>query len=193
MDDKIIEMWEDRVRTKHYERVTLNTQLSEQLTETIHKRRIYCLTPDPSSTLMWSHYTENHRGICLEFGVDNLLFQLALEVLYPDIYPTWSVDDIEDEQQRSIEMILTKAKPWEYEREFRIISPYNNELNVPHRVVDGCLALPYGALKSVIAGCDADYDAVKAIVHYYMPDLPVKRAVRAPNNYQLAIVDETDA
>jgi hypothetical protein len=31
--------------------------------------RIYCLTPDPMSTLMWSHYTKNHRGICLEFGL----------------------------------------------------------------------------------------------------------------------------
>jgi hypothetical protein len=191
-DDKIIdiEIWEARVRAKRYERVTLNTSLSELLRVTVHKRRIYCLTPDPSSTLLWSHYTENHRGICLEFGIDNPLFQLALEVLYPATYPVWSIDEIEDEHQRAVEMILAKAKPWEYEKEFRIISPHNTDLNVPTRVVDGCFELPPGTLKSVIAGCDADYDAIKAIVHHHMPDLPVKRAFRSPNNYRLAIVDE---
>src|SRR5580693_3833269 len=29
---------------------------------------VYCLSPDPCNTLMWSHYSQNHRRICLEFG-----------------------------------------------------------------------------------------------------------------------------
>jgi DUF2971 family protein len=37
----------------------------------IGHRRLYCLTPDPCSTLMWSHYADNHRGICLEFDTAN--------------------------------------------------------------------------------------------------------------------------
>jgi hypothetical protein len=47
--------------------------------------------------------------------------------------------------------------------------------------------LPPGALKSVIAGCQADYDAIKAIVKTHTPDLSMKRATRVPNHYRLVI------
>ena len=29
---------------------------------------VYCLSPDPCITLMWSHHSRNHKGICLEFA-----------------------------------------------------------------------------------------------------------------------------
>src|ERR1017187_4159645 len=45
--------------------------LSKDIQRMVSKRRICCLTRDPTSTLMWSHYAENHHGVCLEFGVDN--------------------------------------------------------------------------------------------------------------------------
>jgi hypothetical protein len=35
---------------------------SKQLQAELARRRIYCLTPDPLSTLMWSHYAKNHTG-----------------------------------------------------------------------------------------------------------------------------------
>jgi hypothetical protein len=46
----------------------------------IDHHRLYCLTPEPCSTLMWSHYADNHRGICLEFDTGNPLFSEAMEV-----------------------------------------------------------------------------------------------------------------
>lgn len=70
-------------------------------------RKIYCLTPDPHSTIMWSHYTEHHKGICLEFGVDNDLFRWAAEVTYRQQYPEWFPDDLIG--NRATEMLLTKS------------------------------------------------------------------------------------
>ena len=29
--------------------------------------RIFCLTPQNESLLMWAHYADSHRGICLQF------------------------------------------------------------------------------------------------------------------------------
>jgi len=84
-------------------------------------------------------------------------------------------------------MILTKAEEWRYESEFRLISTVSGPETHPLRTHDDCFSLPPGALKSVIAGCQADYNAIKAIVETDMPDLPVKRAVRVPNHYRLAI------
>src|ERR1039458_3080564 len=58
--------WEDGTRNSPDELRDFLAVYSESLRREICKRRIYCLTPDPCSTLMWSHYAENHRGICLE-------------------------------------------------------------------------------------------------------------------------------
>src|ERR1019366_4685553 len=84
------------------------------------KRRLYCLAPDPHSTLMWSHYAENPSGICLEFRTDNnLLFICAWEVLYRSQYPKWMPQNL---SETAMEMILTKAEDWSYEKEFRLIA-----------------------------------------------------------------------
>jgi len=189
IDENLVGPYEDRVRKLKYERVNLMGSASEENIRTIRKRRIYCMTPDPTSTLMWSHYAENHKGICLEFGIDNPLMANAIEVIYEDDYPVWMPYDFEEEHDRSITMILTKAKPWEYEEEFRLISLFYNGRPTPLQVVDGCFLLPPGTLKSVIAGCESDHEAIAAIVKAHTPELPVKRAIRVPHKFKLQIIE----
>jgi hypothetical protein len=46
--------------------------------------RVYCLTTIPTSTLMWSHYAQNHTGICLGFRCRNRVFCGALRVQYSE-------------------------------------------------------------------------------------------------------------
>jgi hypothetical protein len=41
---------------------------------------IYCLSRDPCSTLMWSHYSGNHTGICLQFAVPETKLRAAVKV-----------------------------------------------------------------------------------------------------------------
>lgn len=150
------------------------------------KRRIYCLTPDPRSILMWSHYADNHKGICLEFGTDNELFQRALNVIYRSEYPLWTPHQVA--REGATDMILTKAADWSYENESRLIGtpdPSGSPLSL-----DGeYLRLPRGALKSIIAGCKANNDAISKLVLKHAPHLPVKRAVREENHYRLVIED----
>jgi hypothetical protein len=179
--------WEDRLRNDPKEQSQFTDDLSKSIQRMVSERRIYCLTPDADSTLMWSHYADNHRGICLEFGVDNPLFSNALEVVYAPIYPLWIPHEFEAQQARTIEMILTKAEDWRYEKEFRLISILSGPESHWLRTHQDFFFLPPSALKSVIAGCQADYDAVKAIVKTHTPDLPIKRAVRIPNRFRLMI------
>lgn len=63
--------WEARLRNDPKEQAKFMDDLSKDIQRMVSKRRICCLTRDPTSTLMWSHYAENHHGVCLEFGVDN--------------------------------------------------------------------------------------------------------------------------
>ena len=64
-------------------------ELSQLIQTETALRRIYCLTPHNDSILMWSHYSNNHTVICLEFTTGNTLFQGAMKVEYLERYPTF--------------------------------------------------------------------------------------------------------
>jgi len=153
---------------------------------------IYCLTPVPDSTLMWPHYASNHRGICLEFGLEHPVFGSALEVDYVSSYPRWSPHSLT--QFASYEVLLTKSYDWRHEREFRIIGlsdrvprPVGQLEGHPLMVKDGFLSIPPGSLKAVIAGCEADHAGIKDVVMDTDPTVKIRRAVRSPAKYQLEI------
>jgi hypothetical protein len=156
---------------------------------------IYCLTPDPASILMWSHYADNHRGICLEFASDtqHSMFAWARRVIYRCAYPRLLMHRMDE---APVQILLSKSDHWSYEDEFRIIGTRTGTLGSNPAlplITDGFLDLAPGLLKSVIAGYNADYAAIKAIVKRYTPDLPVKRAVKASHIYSLEIHSEADA
>ncbi len=181
----------DAVRNNQgYRRAALQ-RLSEDFIKLIPSRwRIYCLTPVPDSTLMWSHYADNHRGICLEFGTDIRLFGSAFEVMYRSEYPKWAPNLV---AERGVEILLTKSDDWKYEREFRIIG-LGQKVSRPSEfspltLSGNFMALPEGAIESVIIGCEAKLAEVEQVIKGVAPNLPVKRAIRSPNKYRLEIVE----
>ena len=119
---------------------------------------IYCLTPVPNSTLMWSHYASNHRGICLEFDVVNQVFSLALPVRYHSTCPKWMPHQVA--QGEAAELLLTKSEDWSYEREYRIVgksaqSGFGKE-DYPLKIEGKFMGIPAGALQAVLVGCEGD-------------------------------------
>ncbi|MGC9946726.1 MAG: DUF2971 domain-containing protein [Bryobacteraceae bacterium] len=162
--------------------------LSESLQREICKRRIYCLTPDPCSTLMWSHYADRHRGICLEFHLGNVLFLKAREVMYRSAYPVWVPQEM---PAIADQVVLTKSEDWKDEKEWRLVGSPNYAEGYPLKPEGDYFRLPPQALQSVIVGCEAGeerYEAVRSVVHEHAPGLPVKRVTRAPNHYRLEII-----
>ena len=190
LEHPVKHLWAAKLRNKPHARTDFVTKMSESMEKMLAQRRIYCLTPKPDSTLMWSHYADKHRGICLEFSVaDNPLFSEAGEAVYRLEYPSWAGCDINDEPGRVMELILTKSSDWCYEQEYRLISS-----DVPLRsnflqVHDDFFHLPDGSLKSIIIGCNADHRDIARVIKEFAPDLPIKQAVRSPNRYSLEIVD----
>jgi hypothetical protein len=59
----------------------------------------------------------------------------------------------------------------------------------PLLVKDGFLNLPTGSLRAVIAGCEADYESIQAVVTTADAGLKINRAIRSPNKYRLQIVE----
>jgi hypothetical protein len=89
---------------------------------------IYCLSEKNDEILIWSHYADGHKGVCLEFDAfsdaafsEMILFGDALKVYYSDTRPTINLLDIGDKPEEYKNAFLTKSTHWGYEQEWRII------------------------------------------------------------------------
>jgi hypothetical protein len=152
--------------------------------------RVYCLTTKPADTLMWSHYAENHTGICLEFRCDNAVLSSALKVLYCEAYP--SLDLADNDPQTVLLPLLAKATDWSYEDEYRLIAQEESAaLNRDSLITKtNLLRLPDGVLTSIIVGCVAPRstrEAVAEIVKRSGHRIELQEARRVPNHYSLTI------
>jgi hypothetical protein len=152
--------------------------------------RVYCLSTHPDNSLMWSHYSNRHRGICVEFDASQPLIGGAWEVEYRDVLP--ALDMLAVSPKEAFQVLVTKSSDWTYENEYRILARDGRADEIPHPLPvtsDDFLALPPGALRAVIAGCRADVHKVKELVKKRSPGLPVKQAVQAADRYRLSIQD----
>ncbi|POY38593.1 hypothetical protein C3K47_04140 [Solitalea longa] len=85
-----------------------------------------------TNNLMWSHYTNNHRGICVEYSdalFDKLKnikeFLVFGNVEYSELPP--EVDSLEDRSSKIKKMLFNKQVEWKYEREHRVILQSDND------------------------------------------------------------------
>lgn len=87
------------------------------------------------SILMWTHYTNNHSGFCVEFDLANIgQLNHFRSCLYPVIYDNNMFDltdyintynrDKEFSNLYIIQTILRKSLDWSYENEWRIVHPF---------------------------------------------------------------------
>jgi hypothetical protein len=83
---------------------------------------IYSLSEKNNDILMWGHYANAHKGLCIEFDASqvNILFGLALKVYYSDKYPIVNTFDL-DKPEEFQKALLTKSNHWDYEKEWRIL------------------------------------------------------------------------
>jgi len=156
--------------------------------EISRKYRVYCLSPNPLNQLMWAHYADSHRGICIEFSLKNEVMCQAIACEYMSSYPFIPIySSNERDNQR---MILSKSKVWAYENEYRLIAEEFDPLSKPIISVtnNNFLDIPVGLITSIIVGCQADYDQINKMVKLINPTIAVKRAVRVDGKYELSIV-----
>lgn len=68
---------------------TIETRLIKAVDDVMNTHGICCFSEKSSDILMWSHYADCHKGICLEFDVkkDSIFFNYAKNVIYQDTYP----------------------------------------------------------------------------------------------------------
>ena len=120
----------------------------------MEKWGLCCLSEVRDNILMWAHYANAHRGFCLEFSnelcfVPNIRLidtgrmvpfpVIPMPVVYSEEYPVANL--LSNDSTRDI--FLTKAKQWEYEKEWRMALPG----------ATGSYKFPSPCLTGVIFGC----------------------------------------
>jgi hypothetical protein len=96
--------------------------------------RVSCFSEKNDSLLMWSHYADEHKGICIEYDFQNTHVGTFLSpVAYSnEIYKIKTFEDLNPLQQ--IGASLTKCKDWEYELEWRYTPIKPADKPLPERV-----------------------------------------------------------
>lgn len=112
--------------------INQKTRFSEIYRKEIKNYGISCFSLRDDSLLMWSHYANKHKGICLTFNtkLDENLFKTIFPVLYTEQYPEFNIVK-EALKNNSIDQSLAansmffmlgfKSIDWLYEKELRLV------------------------------------------------------------------------
>lgn len=131
------------------EKVSLKTQ--EKILQSI---RIYCVSTINNDILMWSHYSDNHKGICYEFDFSQSSLPEPLPAVYQDEYPKININATAEEYSQALRVKFTS---WKYENEYRIIKQFRaGEPTV--------IKLENNVLSGLIMGCEMTENDKKHIL-----------------------------
>lgn len=168
-------------------------------------RGVLSLSKSAHDALLWSHYANGHRGLCLGFNTEILEISgtttsgdvqylpnppymekfLALTEEFGEFFRPWDNVHFSDEQGRSfynkqVDAMLqiglfTKSQDWKYEQEFRIISS------------PGSHSFSASALQEVIVGAKtskADEEKIRELlsVREYS-HVKLKKAFNVPGTF----------
>jgi len=155
----------------------------EQTYSTVIKSAgICCFTKNDTNLLMWSHYSDSHKGVCIKFDIlkDPEFFFCPLPVVYSKEYPTFN--HLNNRDNRVKDVVLSKSIDWQYEDEIRVL-----KMNLK-----GLLAFKKEALIEIIFGCNSSEENIQEVIELAEKEnyrIKFKKANKKEREFGLIIVD----
>ena len=95
-----------------------------------YSRGVFCFSKDGKNMLMWSHYGDEHKGICIGYSNDRKPTPNIRPVIYgkygviktSSLYKAVVKNDKDEQTTIENEILLKKSSAWRYEKEYRLIS-----------------------------------------------------------------------
>lgn len=163
------------------------TTIEKMLNESLYSFfKVCCLCTNFKNKLMWSHYADSHKGLCIEydFAGGPINGNQPMPVYYSRIRPKfpWRAAIAPSPQEQSeatihfMKALLTKDEAWSYENEWRILI----------QAKEGLDKIPAPPIKCIYLGALCSQNDEKA-VNKVAEDLkiPVKRMVVDRGEYEL--------
>lgn len=138
----------------------LANDIKRELDAELGNEGVHSLSATWKSGLMWSHYADEHRGVCIEYDTRDQEHSRLASVDYKgpraiktsDLY-RWKVRDNADAKQRVFKTYFyTKSGEWRYEREWRDVREQSGVTDVPFRTT------------AILFGLRCDSTVIKSIV-----------------------------
>jgi len=128
----------------------IRNQFAEQSNDMFQNSGVCCFSEVNDNILLWAHYADNHKGICLKFsnGISEIATMTG-KVQYKDNYESASF--FNQEGDAIYHLIFTKAKDWIYEKEIRVVRILDfgkNDFKIEH-------------LKEIIFGCRTEKKVIQ--------------------------------
>ena len=116
---------------------------------------LLCFSRDWRNPVQWSHYADNHRGLCLGFDVaDHLLGEVRYRQRRIDVDWVLSASTDAEGNDRMRQALVTKFTHWKYEKEMRVFVRLD-----PNVQINGLYFADFSndlALSEVVVGARCD-------------------------------------
>ncbi len=168
--------------------------------------RIRCFASDKNNftglknRLMWSHYADEHKGICIlykfdfRYAVQTYVEQKSITIWIKEIYEDNVV--FKDKKKETKQLLLaTKHKEWEYENEIRLfhydpaINKEQNHIQIPLEKLGGeIMAIVFGSRCSI-----KDEQTIRKLFKgndFFFKLLKIEQLEDSDNVYEMKIDDE---
>ena len=148
------------------------------------------LAMDEYQTLLWAHYADNHKGVCILYEMpmeflddeDNILGvskvaygQDTLTEWFKNLAPNLPVSHKYLITELLKVVLTAKSPPWQYEGEVRIIRPNSGSFKIDKSFVKQiCFGLQ---------STDKDIEEVKSVIQGYKSNIALYRAIRGKTDF----------
>lgn len=162
---------------------------------------VSCFGTSFDSVLMWSHYANKHKGVCLEFDVDDPDFRKveyseklpvlrlydSLEIILGHDFAGVEIDTNEKEYMFMLDPMFVKSNDWKYEGEVRCVySKANPDSKIYEAKINEKPAklLKMPKIKRIYIGCNAD-ESFESKIKEISGDIPIIKMKTKDGEYGL--------
>ncbi|MFT5700401.1 MAG: hypothetical protein ACI8ZB_003275 [Desulforhopalus sp.] len=168
----------------------LDCSLDDETRLTFIECGMGCFSEKNDDVLMFSHYADHHRGICLGFDPKKLATSMTDSTarVRADIRPIWyfkTMPPIDFKSQPALSATC-KHDVWSYEKEHRLFLTNGSAL-----LPSGLYSFNVDALTSIVFGCRATDKCISFIksITRNITDLLYYKAIREPNRFGVKLVE----
>lgn len=189
---------ENERRAKHNEGLQ---QLERMLKHFRDNVGVLSLTSNPTNAVMWAHYADQSKGVCVGIDLDRTLFGSyhPSESFYKDVATVFHIGEVAYQKLRPEFRVdvglsqyiqnafFTKFEDWAYEREWRLLRPLHDCFEVP-KVPVALFRIPTDCVVHVVMGLGiSDEDARTVLQIAGRMNFDVSKVESTPVDYSLKL------
>lgn len=129
---------------------------------------VYCFSQHKTDILLWSHYTNSHKGICIGFDAKALFKTMLKEhnigggyVTYVEDYP--KISPMASAAEQFMTSLSFKSHGWRYEQEIRLFKLFSG---------GKIFEVPTALITEITLGCKISDQHRQEIIEYRNAKLP---------------------